>query len=647
MPLPTPSLDDRRFQDIVDELKRRIPLYCPEWTDHNVSDPGVAILELFAWLTESILFRMNQVPDKVYIKFLEMLGKRLDPPQAAVVPLTFYLVGPQDRDVYVGEGVEVATRRIPGEDPTIFSTEQALRIRPPAVEVLVLFRQGRGSIWSSTVLPEADKPDTQLLMFSDQPRDGDALHISLQADVSRHVLKISTRSVEASGSNINPKDPPIIWEAYGRSGWIPCDVLEDTTGGFNYLSGYVILLLPDLVEHTLEDTRSFWVRCRAVKSPGSMFYLTTPELLELRVDTIGATVLARHGSIVRDELLGLSDGRVDQKFRLLHTPALPRDPLRGDVVVVREPNGNEEIWEEVERFGKHGANDRVCTIDSVDGTVAFAPAIRQPDGSMRLYGAVPPARARIIMRRYRYGGGIRGNVKSDNLVVLRSAIPYIKSVTNHTSAVGGRDAESIEDAKLHAPDRLMLGDRAIVREDYETFAMAVEGVSQVRALSYEHQLAHQVPYGTVRVVVLPADRAAFLGGRENFDDLRAKVLADLSRRAPFGIRVEVALMRVEQVTVEVELAAPDASAEEAFREQLSRWYSPWEGQDGKGWPAGKGVQLSELYRLAGTCNPTLEPIKFRLWVQREKHQKELHGRIDVEADTVLEVGLRVTQGARR
>src|ERR671932_724841 len=78
MPLPTPNLDDRRFQDIVDEAKSLIPLYCPEWTDHNVSDPGVALIELFAWMTDMLLYRVNQTPDKMYVKFLELIGVTLD-----------------------------------------------------------------------------------------------------------------------------------------------------------------------------------------------------------------------------------------------------------------------------------------------------------------------------------------------------------------------------------------------------------------------------------------------------------------------------------------------------------------------------------------------------------------------------------------
>ena len=88
MPLPTRPLDDRSFQDLVDEAKKRIPLYCPEWTDHNVSDPGVTLIELFAWMVDILLYRLNQVPASHYIRLLELLGIQLEPPQAASAPIT-------------------------------------------------------------------------------------------------------------------------------------------------------------------------------------------------------------------------------------------------------------------------------------------------------------------------------------------------------------------------------------------------------------------------------------------------------------------------------------------------------------------------------------------------------------------------------
>ena len=83
MALPVPNLDDRRFQDLVDDAKRLVQQRCPEWTDHNVSDPGVTLIELFAWMTDQLLYRVNRVPDRNYVKFLELIGIRLFPPSAA------------------------------------------------------------------------------------------------------------------------------------------------------------------------------------------------------------------------------------------------------------------------------------------------------------------------------------------------------------------------------------------------------------------------------------------------------------------------------------------------------------------------------------------------------------------------------------
>lgn len=89
MSFPIPNLDDRRFQDLVDEAKRMIPNFLPEWTNHNVSDPGVALIELFAWMTELTLYRLNRVPDRLYTSFLDLVGISPYPAEAATVPVSF------------------------------------------------------------------------------------------------------------------------------------------------------------------------------------------------------------------------------------------------------------------------------------------------------------------------------------------------------------------------------------------------------------------------------------------------------------------------------------------------------------------------------------------------------------------------------
>jgi hypothetical protein len=73
MPLPLPNLDDRRYEELLEEARSLIPIECPEWTDHNPSDTGIILLELLSWLTEMVLYRVNSLPDKNYETFLRLL----------------------------------------------------------------------------------------------------------------------------------------------------------------------------------------------------------------------------------------------------------------------------------------------------------------------------------------------------------------------------------------------------------------------------------------------------------------------------------------------------------------------------------------------------------------------------------------------
>ncbi|MBK1699379.1 baseplate J/gp47 family protein [Thiococcus pfennigii] len=84
MPLPLPNLDDRRWKDLVDEARALIPRYAPSWTDHNVHDPGITLIELLAWQVEQEMYRANRVPERSYRAFLELLGEPPAPPAAAL-----------------------------------------------------------------------------------------------------------------------------------------------------------------------------------------------------------------------------------------------------------------------------------------------------------------------------------------------------------------------------------------------------------------------------------------------------------------------------------------------------------------------------------------------------------------------------------
>jgi predicted phage baseplate assembly protein len=121
--IPSPNLDDRSFDDIVQEAVRLIPQYCPEWTNHNPADPGITLIELFAWMTEMTLYRLNRVPEKNYLAFLELMGIGLTPPQPARAVVQFSINPKADR-VVIPNGTRTATK--PGPDGT-FQTFETTR----------------------------------------------------------------------------------------------------------------------------------------------------------------------------------------------------------------------------------------------------------------------------------------------------------------------------------------------------------------------------------------------------------------------------------------------------------------------------------------------------------------------------------------
>ena len=129
MALPVPNLDDRRFQDLVDDAKRLVQQKCPEWTDHNVSDPGVTLIELFAWMTDQLIYRLNRVPDRNYIKFLELIGVNLFPPTAARSQVTFWLSSPQPDVVRIPTGTQAANSL---ENNGLRASGPSTKISPPA-----------------------------------------------------------------------------------------------------------------------------------------------------------------------------------------------------------------------------------------------------------------------------------------------------------------------------------------------------------------------------------------------------------------------------------------------------------------------------------------------------------------------------------
>src|SRR6267154_1633744 len=118
MPLPSPILDDRSYQQLRDELVRRIPVYAPEWTDHNPSDPGITLIELFAFLGENLLFRFNQIPDATKLAFLRLLQIPLRPAAASRAMVTLVSTDPTGAAVLVPLATEMRAGSVPFQSIT-------------------------------------------------------------------------------------------------------------------------------------------------------------------------------------------------------------------------------------------------------------------------------------------------------------------------------------------------------------------------------------------------------------------------------------------------------------------------------------------------------------------------------------------------
>src|SRR3954454_397692 len=102
MPLPLPDLDTRSWADLVEEARAMIPRYAPRWTDHNVHDPGITLIELLAWLVEQDVYRLNRVPDTHRRKFLALMGESARGPIAATVVASVVTAGPDPIDLPTG-----------------------------------------------------------------------------------------------------------------------------------------------------------------------------------------------------------------------------------------------------------------------------------------------------------------------------------------------------------------------------------------------------------------------------------------------------------------------------------------------------------------------------------------------------------------
>lgn len=515
MPLPTPNLDDLRFQkDLVDEARKRIVQYCPEWTDYNLSDPGITLIELFAWMTELMVYRLNRVPDKNYVKFLELLGLQLKPASSARTDLTFWLSvslpisEDNQQSVIIPRGFQV-TADSSGNEEIVFSTDRALEIFPPK------FTQLRKPTEVNKNFLARMGIETFYPFDRYNPKEGDTFYVGFDPvnDIKGHILRFNFTCEPTEAVGIRREDPPWVWEcSMGDGQWqeIPLSKLQgekDTTGGLNNPTGSLVLYLPlEAKPDIFSGQNAYWVRCRIEqRNPSQGMYTESPRVLQIETYSIGAAVPATHALSIDEEFLGTSSGEAGQTFQLQQNPVLA---LReNETILVEEFRNGENVmvpWQHVHDFSKSTRFDRHFTLDEASGTVTFGPSVRQSDGSVIQYGRIPESGRQIYFSSYRYGGGARGNLPVNNLTSMSSSIAYISRVTNLVRATGGRDQETLDEVKLRAQRELQAQKRAVTAQDFEQLTLDFSrSIARVKCVTPKLD-QNRGELGIVEMLVVPA-----------------------------------------------------------------------------------------------------------------------------------------------
>jgi predicted phage baseplate assembly protein len=596
MALPTPDLDDRRFQDLVNDAKRMVMRRCPEWTDHNVSDPGVTLIETFAFMTDQLLFRLNRVPDRLYLKFLDLIGLQLVPPVPAEAPLTFWLSAPATAPLTIAAGTQAGTPRTETAESVTFATVEDLEVVPIALQTLLTLGAGADAFADCTEELAQSRP---FPVFAPQPVPGDAVYLGLSEAAPRCAIRLDFRG-RLDGVGVDPTWPPLIWEAYDGRDWVECPVSADDTGGLNR-SGAVTLHLPaDHAASVVGGLRGGWLRARVTTPEEDQpAYTMTPVVDGLTAATVGGTMMGIHADIIQNETLGTAEGVAGQRFTLSRTPV-----LHAGVPVELEVGSDDgwQHWTRVDSFADSGPYDRHFLLDGTSGTVSFGPAVRTEDGGVRQYGAIPAAGSPIRVRRYCVGGGARGNVGPLAIRTLKSSIPFVGGVENLRRAQHGADGESLDQAKLRGPILLRSRSRAVTVEDFETISCeAAPEVARVRCLPAGTE---GVEPGSVKVLVVPTASAEAgrlrLGDLVPSDDTLRRVADRLDGVRLIGTRVVVEPPMYRGITVVAQLvprrrARADKVQAEAT-EALYRFLNPLTGgTDGAGWPFGRTVHAGEVF----------------------------------------------------
>jgi len=565
MPLPVPSIDTRTYQQLVDETLARVPIHTPEWTNFNTSDPGVTIVQLFAFLAEAMIYRANQIPIRNRAKFLDLLGIPLRTASEARGLATIT----NERGPLAVEALSADLELVAGEVP--FRTQLGLDVLP--VETRLVVKR------------PLDAPDPDLLAYykllyasyeTAFPADF-ALYESIQLDPAKDAIDLAATTdrslwialvARTDDRDVSGDDP---WASVrkalggrtlslglapdskveerallpGRSSEEPADLLafELPQVGADGLIGFDADGAPDPTYRRLEARTDFDPLTEAgvvqIPLPGAdslqswrnldpleagvgdlppaiddtavgerivtwlRVRATGAAQVQLRWAGINATPVRQIEQIMAEPLAD-GDGTPDQVRRLARAPV-----LEGSIRLTSVTDDGERRWQEIDDL--LAAGPELAVPDSADlrPTDVFLPdheagLLRFGDG---LAGRRPPAGARLLAT-YLYSEGVEGNVGAA-AIKGGPLLPAGFTATNPIPTWGGADAEGVADGEKQVRRFLQHRDRLVTVGDFEAIAWRAPGIAigRIEILPAWHPslspTAPGVAPGVVTVLAIP------------------------------------------------------------------------------------------------------------------------------------------------
>ena len=642
MPLPVPNLDDRRFDDLVEEARARLAGHVPELAHLSPGDPLNALVDLFAWMTETVIYRANLIPERQRRVFLNLLQIPMRParPARGVVCVdaspTSVMLPPLVRDEARFMAGKLALTGVGDLQPTPLSLQVAIkeRLDPEMLRELGisehLLKEQYGLGGGDRITPYRPRvlvPASERLTLNDSidkcyylalsvPRQLQASIETLRQRLAGQTLNIALapwdsdvpdaaqstgRGDAAQGLNwaLISRDPG------GRVRDLPLEVLSDSSRGARR-SGVVRLRLPrnpalfsdfatedpmfaglgdlppELVDDIAPERVAFWLRLSGVDDPDlPLGYL----------DVNALDVLAQ--GLRRDLIVGIGSGEPDQSV-VLPDRNIDRESLELEV----EEDGAWVRWHAVDMLAGHDAEARVYRLDAEAGHVFFGDGLSA--------GRRPPVGRRIRIRRYRHGGGSDGNLPPGSVRELVDGSPRHR-VRHAWGLAGGVDAESVEQAEQRIPQFLTHRNRAVTREDFRLLARYNPVAPVARAevmpgfIPGARIEAHRfgVP-GAVSLFVMPSAEPALASAPRPTRRMLKDVFDYLVPRVLIGTELYVLSPEFVPIAAGVRVQVRDPQTErqtlQAVRQAVTEYF--WAlapgGDDAVGWPMGFSVRLNPL-----------------------------------------------------